>query len=106
MPILHHVLDDVRLSLVELHPREFFILLVLQGQVLAESVDELAMSAVVVLCPDVTFDQDVYLYCRVDGECEESFPLVVVQTVLPVDAVLGPHLPEGLKTDALLASCE
>jgi hypothetical protein len=60
----------VRFSLVELDPREFLILLVLQGQVLAEPVDELAMGAVVVLCPDVTFDQNVYFNCRVDREGE------------------------------------
>lgn len=96
----------MRLPLIKLHPREFLILLVLQGEILTEPVDELAMGTVVVLSSDVALNEHVYLYRRVNRKGKKSFPLVVVQTVFPVDAVLGPHLPERLQTDPLLAPCE
>lgn len=96
MTVLHHVLDDMRLALVELDPGESLILFVLKRQVLAELVDELAMCTVVVLCPDVALYQNIDLYRGVDGQGEQSFSLVVVQAILPVDAILAPHLPESL----------
>jgi hypothetical protein len=106
MPVLDHVLDDVALALEELDLRELLVGLVGQRQVLAQLVDELAVGAVVVLRADVALDQHVDLDGRMDRQREQPLPLVVVETVLPVDAVLTPHLAESLKPNSLPASRE
>lgn len=103
MAVLDHVLHDVALALVVLDSRVFLVLLVGQLQVLAQFVDQLAVRPVVVLRPDVALYQDVYLDVGVHGQGKEALLLVVVQAVLPVYAVFGPHFAEGLQAHALLA---
>jgi hypothetical protein len=63
--VFDHVLDDPAVRLEESNPCEF-LKFGWDGEVLAGFADEFAMCSVVVLSPDVVFDEEVDFDVRMD----------------------------------------